>query len=348
MAQLTAWATRVLTQSGADPSHAACAASGLVRAEARGIVTHGLMRLRSYAQMLRDGVINPRPCLTHEVSAGKVLLMADGALGAVASRQALQLAREALRHTACVAVAVADTAHLGALGVHALDAAQVGLMCLVAQEAPPVMAMEGFLRAALGNNPLAFAAPMPDSEPFVFDMACSETARGRILLAQQNAQPIPEGWALDATGQPTTDASQALAGMLLPMGGHKGMGLAMMVQILAAGLSATPDSNARAPLQARAGGGVGRAGAFFLYIDPAQIAGEALYRAAMQRWRVNFMAAAGTGHTRLPGQRGHRLEQRSRESGVAIPETLWRDLHALAHALNVPLEAACLSGGPLK
>ena len=105
-------------------------------------------------------------------------------------------------------VNVRETGHLGALGIPALEAAESGLICFLGQRTPPLLGLEGFQQRALGHNPFAFGAPAGEGEPpFVLDMACSVAARGHILLAARNGDSIPEGWALDAKGQPTTDCA---------------------------------------------------------------------------------------------------------------------------------------------
>ena len=237
-ASLERWTAEIFASCDVPPAHAAEAAALLVRSELRGYKTHGMTRMTAYVARLQAGDVNPRASLRHRAVPGGIVLDADGAMGHIAGPHAVRLGLEALDAAACVLVAVQSCGHLGALGIHALHAAEQGAFCMLGQRTPPLLSLPGFRRAAIGHNPLAFACPVPDSTPIVFDIACSVAARGHILLAAREGRPIPEGWALDELGAPTVDAQRALQGALLPMGGHKGVGIAMMVECLAGALAA--------------------------------------------------------------------------------------------------------------
>ncbi len=320
--------------------HAEASAARIVRSDLRGWRTHGLERLPSYVDMLDEGVINARPRMSHAWQGGAFVFEADGALGHVAAPQIIALGLEGLATSASVLAVVRDIGHLGSLGIHALAAAEAGVFCLLGQQAPAVLAMPGFHRAAIGNNPIAFGCPVAGSEPIVFDMACSTAARGHVLRAAREGRPIPEGWALDETGTPTTDARRALRGAMLPAGGHKGMGIAMLVEILAAGLSATPQSLARPRPQVREGGGSARTGAFFWFVDPRACAGEA-FDAAMAQW-IGYYRASGD--ARLPGERGAALERSAHDAGISYSETALHALRALGERVGVPFPLPLYSG----
>lgn len=317
------------------PSQARSAASLMVRSDMRGRQTHGLARLDSYVQMIDDGSFNPRPQLRHSFRDGAIVFDADGALGHVAVPEVIALGLKALTRRATVLVAVKEIGHLGSLGIHALAAAEAGAFCLLGQRAPAVMAMPGFKRSAIGNNPLAFACPMPHGDPLVFDMACSAAARGHILLAAREGRSIPDDWAVDEAGVRTTDPNRALQGALLPAGGHKGIGIAMMTEVLAGALSATADSLARPPAQARASGGSSRVGAFFWFVNPGSFAGREVFDAYMTGWTSYFLAS-GSGHARLPGERGAALERTARATGLEISSATERELRALGESVGVP------------
>lgn len=335
-ARLEDFVTAVLEARQLPHDDAACVAAALVRSDMRGVHTHGVARLRAYVDMLDEGLLTARPAMSHEDRGGAIVLDADGAMGPVVAREVFRLARPVLESQACVFVSVRDTGHLGALGVHALPAAEQGLICLAGQETPVIMAMPGFERAAIGNNPLAFACPLPDAPPLVFDMACSEAARGHVLLAAAEGRPIPAGWAVDSNGRPTTEAQAALTGALLPAGGAKGLGLALLVQVLAGCLSANEETVARPVKAPRQGGGVSRAGAFFCFVSPERILGSAMFDSAMRRWLEHFNSASGTGQARLPGARGAALEARARAFGVPLPAAVLQGLEALAVDVGVP------------
>jgi LDH2 family malate/lactate/ureidoglycolate dehydrogenase len=249
-------------------------------------------------------------------------------MGHVVGPHAVQLARKALESCATVLVAVQDCGHLGALGMHALLGAEAGYFCLVGQRTPPLLAMEGFRGAAIGHNPIAFACPVPEAPPLVFDIACSVAARGHILVAARDGRDIPEGWALDAQGRPTTDANAALEGSLLPMGGHKGMGIAMMVECLAGALAATAASLEPSANRVPTAGAIGGQGAFLWMVDPRRFVDSDLFTASMTQWIDRYRASGGDA-AHLPGRRGALLEASCRERGLPLAPALLAELQAL-------------------
>ena len=335
---LERWTSAVFESCGVAPEHAVQAATALVRSELRGYKTHGMTRVPSYVERLRAGDFNPRAAMSHRTFPGGIVLDADGAMGQVAGPHAVRLGLEALESSASVLVAVQSCGHLGALGIHALLAAEAGAFCIVGQRTPPMLGMEGFARPAIGHNPIAFGCPLPGQAPIVFDVACSVAARGHILLAAREGKPIPEGWALDADGKPTTDAQRALAGSLLPTGGHKGIGIAMMVECLAGALSATAGSLDPARNSVGSGGAVGRQGGFVWLVRPEAFAGQDLFADYMAQWTGNYLAAGGS-DARLPGHRGDTLEREGRERGIALPDAIARELGELGRTLAIPFPA---------
>ena len=333
---LQRWTAEVLVACDLPPQDALQAATLLVRSELRGLHTHGLTRLPSYVQRLKEGDFNARPKFEHRSFAGGIVLDADGAMGHVAGPFAVQLARQALESRQRGRGLGQSCGHLGALGIHALLAAEAGLFCLVGQRTPPLLSLEGFEAAAIGHNPVAFACPVPGEAPLVFDVACSVAARGHVLTAARDGHDIPEGWAVDAAGQPTTDPHAALGGALLPMGGHKGLGLAMMIECLAGGLAATT-----AALEPQANlipqtGAVGRQGAFLWAVRPGAFATDGLFGTYTTHWVGEFRARGGA-CARLPGQRAAQLEQQQREHGIELAPALLKDLRALGERLRIPL-----------
>lgn len=333
---LQTFCSEVMQRCGLSPVDAETVAATLVRSDARGWRTHGVARLSSYVQMIEDRSFNPQPDIRHSSHRGAVVVEADSAMGQVAGREILQLARRELAENASLLVVVRNVGHLGALGIHALAAAEAGLFCMLGQQAPAMMAMEGFQRAAIGNNPLAFGCPAPAGESLVFDMACSKAARGHVLLAAREGTPLPEGLAVDEEGEPTTDAQRALRGALLPVGGHKGLGLAMMVQVLAASLGATAESLARGLPTVRATGGSSAVGAFFWFVDPGAFGGRGTFDAGMAQWTDYFIASAREGKARLPGARGAALEREVERRGLDLTAAVAAELRGVAQKLDVP------------
>lgn len=337
-AELERWTAEAFAATGVPEAHAVTAAHMLVRSELRGYKTHGLTRLPSYLDRLGAGDFNPRPALVHKGFPGGIVLDADGAMGQVAGPHAVRLGLNALEHSASVLVAVQSCGHLGALGIYALLAAEAGAFCMIGQRTPPMLAEQGFSKAAIGHNPIAFGCPAPGHPPIVFDIACSVAARGHILLAAREGKPIPEGWALDADGMPTTDAQRALEGALMPMGGHKGIGIAMMVECLAGAMSATADSLDAASTGIRRDGAAGRQGAFLWMVKPLAFAAQGAFASYMSQWIDTYLEAGGSA-ARLPGHRGDGLEQEGRKQGIPLPDALAKDLVVLGQSQGLPFPA---------
>jgi LDH2 family malate/lactate/ureidoglycolate dehydrogenase len=334
---LEAWIAQVFEACKVPPAEAALAASVLVRSELRGYKTHGMTRVASYAERLQAGDFNPQARMTHREFPGGIVLDADGAMGQIAGPHAIALGKKALESSASVLIAVRSCGHLGALGIFALLAAEAGVFCMLGQRTPPLLALEGFKRAAIGHNPIAFGCPVPGASPLVFDIACSVAARGHILIAAREGKPIPAGWAVDKEGKPTTDAKRALDGALLPMGGHKGIGVSMMVECLAGAMAANAESLDPARNVLPTSGAVGRQSAFFWMVKPGAFGDEAFFEAAMQSWTGAYVEAGG-GAAKLPGARGARLEREGRSRGIELSAALSKELLALGERLGIPFK----------
>ncbi len=207
--------------------------------------------------------------------------------------------------------------HCGAMGLVVARLAEAGLVGLMVANTPAAMAPAGGRRALLGTNPIAAAFPMTGADPVVIDLSLSTVARGRIVQARARGEAIPEGWALNAAGEPTTDPAAALAGTLLPLGGAKGAALALMIEGLAAGLT-----GARYAFEASsfldAEGGPPATGQMLLAIDPAATGGDLRHLDAL------FAAIAAEPGVRLPGQRRRAARRLAEAEGIEVPETLLR------------------------
>ena len=335
---LEAWCAAILRSTGLRADDAATASTMLVRTDARGGATHGVSRLRSYVEKLAIGemVADARP----SIDAGAILLRVDAAraLGQVAGPFAMDAALAATSASPAAICSLRDTGHLGALGMHALRAAEADRVAVIMQATPPLMALPGARGPMMGNNPLAIAAPRPDGPPIVIDMACSVAARGNIILADKAGRPIPEGWAVDAEGRPTTDAAAALKGSLVPFGGHKGMMIAALVELLAGSLSgAIHEASLNTGGQVRsAPGGVN---AFILVINPRHMNGWSSYCDHVAAWTGHYSASGGPA-ARIPGERAHAQEQECDRTGIVLAASTFRDMRHLSETQGVPLPPA--------
>lgn len=231
----------VFEEAGLPKADAFLVADALVDADLRGVSTHGLVRFPIYVTRLRQGLVKAKPEIRVVGSRGATVVL-DGdhgfgqVVGAEGMRRALGLARE---HGVGVC-AIRNGTHLGALAYIAAIALPHRMIGIVMSITNPVIAPWGGVAPKVGNNPLAVAVPAGTRPPVIFDMACSQVARGNLILASKLKKPIPPTWALDEEGRPTEDPDAGLRGSLMPVGGHKGAGLAVVVAILGGLLAGSP------------------------------------------------------------------------------------------------------------
>jgi LDH2 family malate/lactate/ureidoglycolate dehydrogenase len=231
-------ATRALQSFGVPPKHAAKAARILVLADMFGISTHGVSRISSYGERIRLGGIAAQPNIVRQqVAPTMSMIDGDNGLGPLVGHETLDAALELARETGMAAVFARGSNHFGPVSPYAYLAAQEGFASIIGSNATTTIAPWGGREARLGNNPLGFGIPNPGGRPVILDMAISVAARAKIRQALDRGETIPLGWAADSGGMPTTDPRAALDGFLLPIGGHKGYGLALIVDLFAGLLS---------------------------------------------------------------------------------------------------------------
>ena len=231
--KLTEYCAALLTQAGACPDHAYITAEGLVEADLCGVETHGVSRMEVYLKRLEAGAVRGEGAFTViKEYAGAALCDGGGALGQVTARKAMEMAIEKAKTAGCYTVFVRNSSHYGMAAIYARMAAEQGLVGITTTNAPPALAPWGSYQAYFGPNPLAIAVPGKHGTAFCLDMAPSVIPRGKLMLAIQKGESIPEGWAVDKEGNPTTDPKLAWDGTLLPIGGPKGAGLTMSLDVL--------------------------------------------------------------------------------------------------------------------
>jgi (2R)-3-sulfolactate dehydrogenase (NADP+) len=327
LAELEELMRRALVASGATATMAAATARALAAAEAEGIASHGASRIPQYCGHLANGRAtgSARPRIVHE-RGGACLVDAGGGLAfeacAMASEQAVARAKE---HGVAF-VAVTNSNHFGVAAFHVEPIAAAGLVGIAMGNSPAAMPAWGGKRALFGTNPIAAAFPRRSQPPIVVDLSLSAVARGKIMVAARDGKPIPEGWALDREGNPTTDAKAALEGSMLPAGGVKGAMLALTVELLVCALSGAAYGFESDSFFTDAGRPT-RIGQAMLAIDPSALAGNDAYLD-----RVEVMVAAMLEDTgvRLPGERRVRQRERAAREGVSVPPELLAKIRALA------------------
>lgn len=312
--KLSKWAQTIFVRAGLDEASAQLAAPQLLLADMMGVGTHGLARLPAYWKQLLKGGLNASPKIVEDWHGNLLVVEADLGLGQVVGPRVIRNALDALCPAmSLVPFVIRNAGHLGALGTLLVDAAEAGKIAFISQVTQPVMAPEGSSRPVIGNNPIAFAAPRPNGPPFLFDFAASRVARGKVHMAALRGEKLPLGWAIDDRGRPTEDPAAALAGAILPAADHKGLALAMMVEVLAGALT-----GARPTLSAN--GAPGGVGAFGFVIDPEAVNG-ARYADIMREWTDNYIDGVG-GHGRIPGERSARMRREAAETGLCLPDPL--------------------------
>jgi (2R)-3-sulfolactate dehydrogenase (NADP+) len=315
-----------LVAHATDPGNAASVAAALLAAEIDGQPGHGLARVPAYAAQAASGKVDghARPGAT---AVGASAWRVDAAHGF--AFPALDLAIERLAENVpgqAIGIAtVTRSHHAGQAGYHVERLAERGMIGLFFANSPSAIAPWHGNRPLFGTNPIAFATPRRDHPPLVIDTSLSQVARGKIMLAARQHEPIPEGWALDAHGAPTTDAEAALQGSMLPMGGAKGAALVMMVEILSAALAGAHFGFEATSFFTAEGAPPG-VGQTLIAIQPEALGG-ALFAERLETLIGAVLAQPGT---RLPGAEKPKRREEAARHGLVIPSELHAELVALA------------------
>ncbi|MEO0497347.1 MAG: Ldh family oxidoreductase [Pseudomonadota bacterium] len=314
-----------LVASNTSLPNAASVAGALVKAELWGQVGHGLRRTVAYAAQAKAGKVHgqavpraeqPRPGLllvdaAHGFAYPALDLVVDR-LPAIATSQGIAMAGIRRSH------------HCGVTGLVVDAFARKGLVAMMFANAPAAMAPWGGNRALFGTNPVAFATPVDNAEPLVIDLSLSKVARGKIMAANQKGESIPEGWALDVDGQPTTDAKAGLEGFMVPAGDAKGVALALMVEMLCAGITGANYSYEATSFFDAVGDppGVGQS---IIAIDPSAFGPH-----IGERMTALVTAMAETEGARVPGVRRHSLAKEIEGKGITVDDALLADIQAIS------------------
>ena len=231
-------AARLASGTGVLPDDAGILADALIDADLQGISTHGISRLNIYLQRIEKGLIASKVELAVERDGGSILVLdAGNGIGQVQAVKALNLLEPLAIKNGVAAATIRNSQHFGALSYYCNRAADKGLILLAMTNCEPAMSPAGGYRPFFGTNPIAASFPTGKGFNVKVDLATSVVARGNIIAAQKKKQPIPENWALDRHGEPTTDPQEALLGTVLTMAGHKGYALALMVEVFSSVLS---------------------------------------------------------------------------------------------------------------
>ncbi len=238
ISELNELVARVFKKHGVQNEHSELIARHLVLAEVDGQKGHGLSRIESYLTHVKSKKVNLEPSITLAFSGTNWLKIdADYGFAYPALERAFDATQKSMKSAGAMLITIAHSHHAGVLGHHVERYAEQGLIALMFANTPAAIAPWNGAKPVFGTNPIAFACPRINNEPLVIDLSLSKVARGKIMRAAQVNEDIPEGWALDKNGNPTTDALAALEGTMLPMGDAKGASLALLVEIMTAGIS---------------------------------------------------------------------------------------------------------------
>lgn len=313
--------------AGLKESHAEETARHLTYADACGIHSHGTVRVAYYAERIAKGGVNLNPKVTFEktgVSTG--IVHCDNGMGQFVCNKALDYAIRMAKDTGLAAVGVSRTGHSGMLSYYVKRAAEDGLVALAMCQSDPMVVPFGGRQNYFGTNPFAFSAPTAGEHPLVFDMATTVQAWGKILDARSKGRYIPDTWAVDGDGNPTTDPN-AVRG-LLPIAGPKGYGLMMMIDVISGSLLGLPFGKHVSSMyedltQKR------NLGQFYILIDPAKFTDPVAFRNQVSQMidELHQMPPAkGYDQVYLPGERSQIRYRRAMKNGIEVATDIYEYL----------------------
>ncbi len=344
---VTAMVIDLAAAAGVPRDDAAILADALVDADVHGASTHGVSRLNIYLRRIQKGLIDPTAELLVESRRPAALVVdANNGLGQVQAVKTLERLIPLAGQYGMAVATIRRSQHFGTLSYYCNRAARENMVLIAMTNCEPAMSPEGGCEAFFGTNPIAASFPSGKGFPVKIDMATSVVARGNIIAANKAGRAIPEGWALDPEGRPTTDAAAALAGTVLTMAGHKGSALAMMVELFCGVLS---------------GAAVGsEVGSMYKHMDRSQNVGHyfclvdiaAFMDPAEMQARTDAMIDRVKGCRRrpgvdeilVPGEPEYRKAQDYRAHGVPVDEKTMEELAALCREFGVPMALKTAGG----
>jgi (2R)-3-sulfolactate dehydrogenase (NADP+) len=324
--QVQELALQALISSGGGAQQSAVVAQSIAEAEAQGIRNVGLAYLPTYCAHLRCGKVDGYAQARAEVTAPSVLQVdACRGFAHTAFMAALPEFVSMVRSQGVAVMMIRNSYSAGVLGWFIHRFLEHGLVSLAFSNATAMMAPVGGSKPVFGTNPWGFGLPQEGADAIVADMSSTATARVNVIAAARSGGPIPAGWAIDVDGHPTTDPQAALAGTMAPAAGHKGYALALLVDVLVAGLGAANWSFEASSLLDDSGGPPG-VGQCFIAIDPARCAPGFAQRVARLAQAIHAQEGA-----RLPGEGRAEHAAQAAIHGIEVPDELVAELRALAH-----------------
>ena len=331
---------------GVTEEDARVTAEVLVTTDTWGTFSHGTHHLPNYIQKIRAGGIDPK-ATPQIVNEGPVCAVIDGrnAIGMVGSSIAMNVAIEKARVSGIAYVAVRNSNHFGAAGYYANMAAEQGMFGIAMSNADANMAAPGARVPVVGNNPFAYAAPAGKEHPVLLDIALSATAASKIFTAKAQGTSLPDKWLVSPEGHPTSDIGDwPSTGSLMPMAGHKGYGLALMVEVLCAVLSGGAVTGEVKSWLSKMPEAPGTSHAF-LAIDIVKLIGLDVFGQRMDKMIREIKdapRAVGVDRVYLPGEIEWEKREEALKQGIALPETVISELTSLGRSIGTPFEPLLL------
>ncbi|TJY42275.1 Ldh family oxidoreductase [Cohnella pontilimi] len=343
--KLEHYCAALLEKAGVPGAEATVIAESLVQADLRGVDSHGVIRTDIYLKRLKAGMVAVDGEMKAHTDGPVTVLDGGNHFGAVVGSRALELAEEGTKRNGVAVVGVKGSNHFGTCSYYLLKAIAKDMILLVLSNASQTMPPTGGVRPFIGTNPFAVGVPAGRHQPFILDMATSVVARGKIIAAAQAGESIPLGWAIDKDGNPTTDANAALAGSVLPVGGAKGYGISMFVDILSGVLT---------------GAGFGKyvnnmyenweqtqnVGHFFIGLDIARFMPVQQFKDRMDLYIDEIKAepkAPGVSEIFIPGELEHRMSLERMKTGIVLPSRVEGELRFWGEQYGLQLSDALLT-----
>lgn len=335
---LVEFISEIFEKAGMIQADAAFSAKALVQTDLWGIGSHGILRVPIYTKRLLSGAINPSPDIRVTTS-NRALAIVDGdnGMGFIVGREAMDHAVNLAGEYGVAAVGALNSNHFGATALYVRRAAEQNMIGIGMSNVVQNMVVPGGSKPVVGNNPIAVAVPTFGEFPFVLDISLSSVAGGKLLLASKNKEKIPFDWATDKDGRPTDNPEIGFEGFLLPMGGHKGFGLALVVDILCGvltggafmdqmkGMYKFPDDPSLT-------------GHFMIAIDPLAIMDKSEFQDRITHFTKVIKSSPMWDESRemfVPGEIEYRTAQEREKEGIPLHENLYKELLELGETLDI-------------
>lgn len=329
--------TSLLEKVGVPREQGAMVAEVMVNADLKGVESHGVRWLDIYLKRIQAGSVKPVTTLkVVKEKAGLLLVDAQGGLGQVAFTRAIEMAIAKAKTAGVCAVGVRNTNHCGALGFYTELATKANMAAIAMTNSTPLMAPWGGVTLSIGTNPISFGVPT-QGEPVILDMATSASARGKVFLAAQKGYKLPDGVALTKDGEPTTDPKEALEGLLLPVGGPKGYGLSLIIDVMAGIMTGSNFGQGITSLY----GDLAKPqdiGHFAVLVNIEDFMDIDDFFAGMQRSRTELKSsklAKGFTEIFLPGEIEANTFRQRAEKGAQLPLATWSVLEGWAQKFGI-------------